>query len=514
MSSFVGAKLQLDCGPSVGTFVGTIVDVSDEKLTLKNALRNGLPSDTGLVTLHRSSIVSITMLRSPGEQASDSTVSTASTTLQQVKDKENKIDHRVIEASLQEKTQQQQQQQQARREAARERLMSIPNATPVYICQNSPICPGKGGGGSGGNGQNGRHKGSEASKPKGVNGSGDFTTSNGRSNKDRNLPVSPTGRRQVNSGGNPATHQHVRARSELVTNYISCVNNSIGATNNTTSSSSPTTPNGIAVDQSESTVWFLANGDSDLRVPAVSDHFLETVLLAAEKLGLSMARMAECCGRSVADFLINQIASPYPLYQQTRQLNQLSLQSQQQHRQNLQFAVIIGGGRRGQFGLAAARHLASRGASVCAYITATDPVDRDQLGQEIRLYRSTGCPLVEHSRDLPWILDCVLLASDQVDSPAHPLAQWFRACRAPLACLAPPAGNPACLSPRYNIHCCLPIAPSTTTAASSTSSKLGANYLCDLGVTRDAFQAAGLRGFAPGGLFNLGSVVHLVPSLK
>uniref|UniRef100_A0A1I8GDP4 LSM14 domain-containing protein n=1 Tax=Macrostomum lignano TaxID=282301 RepID=A0A1I8GDP4_9PLAT len=302
---FVGAKLQLDCGPSVGTFVGTIVDVSDEKLTLKNALRNGLPSDTGLVTLHRSSIVSITMLRSPGEQASDSTVSTASTTLQQVKDKENKIDHRVIEASLQEKTQQQQQQQQARREAARERLMSIPNATPVYICQNSPICPGKGGGGSGGNGQNGRHKGSEASKPKGINSSGDLTTSNGRSNKDRNLPVSPTGRRQVNSGGNPATHQHVRARSELVTNYISCVNNSIGATNNTTSSSSPTMPNGIAVDQSGSTVWFLANGDSDLRVPAVSDHFLETVLLAAEKLGLSMARMAECCGRSVADFLVS-----------------------------------------------------------------------------------------------------------------------------------------------------------------------------------------------------------------
>uniref|UniRef100_A0A1I8GQ56 DFDF domain-containing protein n=1 Tax=Macrostomum lignano TaxID=282301 RepID=A0A1I8GQ56_9PLAT len=130
MGEFIGAQLQLDCGPLLGTFVGTVVDVSNEKVTLRDASRNGLPSDTSEVTLHRSSIVSIVMLQSKDALAAAATTSASTETAKQQPKKQQLTATSASATSAA---------AIAKQQRTAEKLMSIPNATPAYICSSPPV---------------------------------------------------------------------------------------------------------------------------------------------------------------------------------------------------------------------------------------------------------------------------------------------------------------------------------------------------------------------------------------
>ncbi|PAA50931.1 hypothetical protein BOX15_Mlig003584g1, partial [Macrostomum lignano] len=525
MGEFIGAQLQLDCGPLLGTFVGTVVDVSNEKVTLRDASRNGLPSDTSEVTLHRSSIVSIVMLQSKDALAAAATTSASTETAKQQPKKQQLTATSASATSAA---------AIAKQQRTAEKLMSIPNATPAYICSSPPVKAPSHFSGSNkkkqqqpkdspmqqqqqqrgvtptrktpiGEQQYRQQQDTSASVP-GNNGGSAFVPYRGSKLPQQNASAQkqqPRHNAFSMSAGDMMDDFDFEGNLALFDKqaFYAMVDSGQTPEPDLVRTAQPPQPEPkLRPDQSVLLPGGAAPAapsiqvpckvdcqfatDVGLPVPSVTEELRVAVLSAADKAGLTAARLAEAFGRSASEFLVQQMGGAS------------RLQPGNQH-QLPQVAVLVGPGRRGLMGLSMARHLANKEVRVHVYCSERELAASSELAQEVQLFRTTGCPVVHSCRDLPWLLDYIVLATSEPDSPEHTLALWCRSNRAPVVGVCPQQRNPARLECKINLQYCLPV---------PVDAGYGSTYLVDAGITKHVYRQVGILYASP---FGHRSVVQL-----
>lgn len=217
--------------------------------------------------------------------------------------------------------------------------------------------------------------------------------------------------------------------------------------------------------------------DDGLIIPSISKALRESLLEAAEKVGLTFERRVELFGTAASEIAIQLIGGGHRLH--PNNMHQLPT-----------VVVLCGPHKQGAAGINTARQLTSHGVRTIVYCTSLEAPD---IKKELSLYMLTRNKTITIVPELPNNTDLIICALfDNSDYPkSYPLlAEWVKKNRAPVLALDPPSSGIPGILPKISLLPVLPLSHSSTN---------GQLYLANLGFPVDIFNEVGIKYRSPFG---------------
>lgn len=216
--------------------------------------------------------------------------------------------------------------------------------------------------------------------------------------------------------------------------------------------------------------------DDGLIIPSITLDLYRQLIGAADRLGISWDRRVELLGRAGAEITLQLLGgghrmSPHNVHQWPT------------------VVALCGPHRSGAAGVNCARQLSSHGVKTVVFIENSEDVS---LLQELSLYKLTGNKVETKVKNLPSLVDLILVALSEENSPrtVTVVARWASTNRAPILAIEPPsAGTPGILS-KFSLLGGLPL---------SHSADNGRLYLCNLALPNKVFSEVGITYGSPFG---------------
>ncbi|CAL7936515.1 unnamed protein product [Xylocopa violacea] len=216
--------------------------------------------------------------------------------------------------------------------------------------------------------------------------------------------------------------------------------------------------------------------DNGLIIPSITLNLHRQLIGAADRLGISWERRVELLGRAGAEIILQLLGG-------SRRLNPNNAH------QWPTVVALCGPHRSGAAGVNCARQLSSHGVKTILFVENSEDVF---LLQELSLYKLTGNKVETKVKNLPSVVDLILVALCDENSPKTiaPIARWANSNRAPILAIEPPAtGTPGILS-KFSLLGGLPLSHSVDN---------GRLYLCNLALPNKVYADVGITYRSPFG---------------
>ncbi|XP_017758668.1 PREDICTED: enhancer of mRNA-decapping protein 3 [Eufriesea mexicana] len=216
--------------------------------------------------------------------------------------------------------------------------------------------------------------------------------------------------------------------------------------------------------------------DNGLIIPSITLNLHRQLIGAADRLGISWERRVELLGRAGTEIILQLLGGSHRL-------------NPNNAHQWPTVIALCGPHRSGAAGVNCARQLSSYGIKTIVFVENSEDVF---LLQELSLYKLTGNKVETKLKNLPSVVDLILVALCDENSPRMitPIAKWANSNRAPILAIDPPAtGTPGILS-KYSLLGGLPL---------SHSMDNGKLYLCNLALPNEVYADVGITYRSPFG---------------
>ncbi|KAL0134504.1 hypothetical protein PUN28_001353 [Cardiocondyla obscurior] len=216
--------------------------------------------------------------------------------------------------------------------------------------------------------------------------------------------------------------------------------------------------------------------DNGLVIPSITLNLHRQLIGAADRLGISWERRVELLGRAGAELTLQLLGGSHRL-------------NPNNAHQWPTVVALCGPHRSGAAGINCARQLSGHGVKTIVFVENTEDVF---LLQELSLYRLTENKVETKVKNLPSLVDLILVALCDEDSPRMitPIARWANSNRAPVLAIEPPAtGTPGILS-KFSLLGALPLSHSVDN---------GRLYLCNLALPNKVYSDVGITYRSPFG---------------
>lgn len=216
--------------------------------------------------------------------------------------------------------------------------------------------------------------------------------------------------------------------------------------------------------------------DNGLIIPSITLNLHRQLIGAADRFGISWERRVELLGRAGAEIILQLLGG-------SRRLNPNNAH------QWPTVVALCGAHRSGAAGVNCARQLSSHGVKTIVFVENSEDVF---LLQELSLYKLTGNKVETKVKNLPTVVDLILVALCDENSPRMitPIARWANSNRATILAIEPPAtGTPGILS-KFSLLGGLPLAHSLDN---------GRLYLCNLALPNKVYADVGITYRSPFG---------------
>ncbi|KAM0737281.1 Enhancer of mRNA-decapping protein 3 [Formica fusca] len=216
--------------------------------------------------------------------------------------------------------------------------------------------------------------------------------------------------------------------------------------------------------------------DNGLVIPSITLNLHRQLIGAADRLGISWERRVELLGRAGAELILQLLGGSHRL-------------NPNNAHQWPTVVALCGPHRSGAAGINCARQLSSHGVKTIVFVESAEDVF---LLQELSLYRLTENKVETKVKNLPSLVDLILVALCDEDSPRviTPIARWANSNRAPVLAIEPPAtGTPGILS-KFSLLGALPLSHSVDN---------GRLYLCNLALPNKVYSDVGITYKSPFG---------------
>lgn len=216
--------------------------------------------------------------------------------------------------------------------------------------------------------------------------------------------------------------------------------------------------------------------DNGLVIPSITLNLHRQLIGAADRLGISWERRVELLGRAGAELILQLLGGSHRL-------------NPNNAHQWPTVVALCGPHRSGAAGINCARQLSSHGVKTIVFVENAEDVF---LLQELSLYRLTENKVETKVKNLPSLVDLILVALCDEDSPRiiTPIARWANSNRAPVLAIEPPAiGTPGILS-KFSLLGALPLSHSVDN---------GRLYLCNLALPNKVYSDVSITYKSPFG---------------
>ncbi|XP_076236354.1 enhancer of mRNA-decapping protein 3 [Calliopsis andreniformis] len=216
--------------------------------------------------------------------------------------------------------------------------------------------------------------------------------------------------------------------------------------------------------------------DNGLIIPSITLSLHRQLIGAADRLGISWERRVELLGRAGAEIILQLLGGSHRL-------------NPNNAHQWPTVVALCGPHRSGAAGVNCARQLSSHGVKTIVFVENSEDVF---LLQELSLYKLTGNKVETKVKNLPTLVDLILVALCDENSPRMitPIARWANSNRAPILAIEPPAtGTPGILS-KFSLLGGLPLSHSVDN---------GRLYLCNLALPNKVYEDVGITYRSPFG---------------
>ncbi|XP_020277841.1 enhancer of mRNA-decapping protein 3 isoform X2 [Pseudomyrmex gracilis] len=216
--------------------------------------------------------------------------------------------------------------------------------------------------------------------------------------------------------------------------------------------------------------------DNGLVIPSITLNLHRQLIGAADRLGISWERRVELLGRAGAELTLQLLGGSYRL-------------NPNNAHQWPTVVALCGPHRSGAAGINCARQLSGHGVKTIVFVENAEDVF---LLQELSLYRLTENKVETKVKNLPSMVDLILVALCDEDSPKTitPIARWANSNRAPVLAIEPPAtGTPGILS-KFSLLGALPLSHSVDN---------GRLYLCNLALPNKVYTDVNITYKSPFG---------------
>ncbi|PBC34583.1 enhancer of mRNA-decapping protein 3 [Apis laboriosa] len=216
--------------------------------------------------------------------------------------------------------------------------------------------------------------------------------------------------------------------------------------------------------------------DNGLIIPSITLNLHRQLIGAADRLGISWERRVELLGRAGAEITLQLLGGSH------------RLDPNNAHQWPTVIA-LCGPHRSGAAGVNCARQLSSHGIKTIVFVENSEDVF---LLQELSLYKLTGNKVETKFKNLPSMVDLIIVALCDENSPRMitPIAKWASNNRAPILAIEPPAtGTPGILS-KCSLLGGLPLSHSVDN---------GKLYLCNLALPNEVYADVGITYRSPFG---------------
>ncbi|XP_072755611.1 enhancer of mRNA-decapping protein 3 [Anoplolepis gracilipes] len=216
--------------------------------------------------------------------------------------------------------------------------------------------------------------------------------------------------------------------------------------------------------------------DNGLVIPSITLNLHRQLIGAADRLGISWERRVELLGRAGTELILQLLGGSHRL-------------NPNNAHQWPTVVALCGPHRSGAAGINCARQLSSHGVKTIVFVENAEDVF---LLQELSLYRLTENKVETKVKNLPSLVDLILVALCDEDSPRiiTPIARWANSNRAPVLAIEPPAtGTPGILS-KFSLLGALPLSHSVDN---------GRLYLCNLALPNKVYSDVGITYKSPFG---------------
>lgn len=216
--------------------------------------------------------------------------------------------------------------------------------------------------------------------------------------------------------------------------------------------------------------------DNGLVIPSITLNLHRQLIGTADRLGISWERRVELLGRAGAELILQLLGGSH------------RLDPNNAHQWPTVIA-LCGPHRSGAAGINCARQLSSYGVKTIVFVENAEDVF---LLQELSLYKLTDNKVETKIKNLPTLVDMVVVALCDEDSPRiiSPIAKWASSNRAPVLAIEPPATGTPGIPSRFSLVGALPL---------SHCIDNGRLYLCNLALPNRVYSDVGITYRSPFG---------------
>ncbi|XP_078047675.1 enhancer of mRNA-decapping protein 3 [Augochlora pura] len=216
--------------------------------------------------------------------------------------------------------------------------------------------------------------------------------------------------------------------------------------------------------------------DNGLIIPSITLSLHRQLMGAADRFGISWERRVELFGRAGAEIILQLLGGSHRL-------------NPNNAHQWPTVVALCGPHRSGAVGVNCARQLSSHGVKTIVFVENSEDFS---LLQELSLYKLTGNKVETKVKNLPSVVDLILVSLCDENSPRMitPIARWANSNRAPILAIEPPAtGTPGIIS-KFSLLGGLPLSHSVDN---------GRLYLCNLALPNKVYADVDISYMSPFG---------------
>ncbi|XP_043469235.1 enhancer of mRNA-decapping protein 3 [Leptopilina heterotoma] len=216
--------------------------------------------------------------------------------------------------------------------------------------------------------------------------------------------------------------------------------------------------------------------DDGLIIPSITLDLHRQLIGAADRFGITWERRVELFGRAGTEIILQLLGGGHRF-------------NPNNAHQRPTVVALCGPHRSGAAGVNCARQLSSHGVKTIVFIENSEDVF---LLQELSLYKLTNNKVESDVKNLPPVVDLIIMALCEENSPrtVTAVAKWANNNRAPILAIEPPSsGTPGVLS-KYSLLSALPLAHSTDN---------GRLYMLNLALPNKVFLDVGITYRSPFG---------------
>lgn len=216
--------------------------------------------------------------------------------------------------------------------------------------------------------------------------------------------------------------------------------------------------------------------DNGLIIPSITLNLHRQLIGAADRLGISWERRVELLGRAGAEIILQLLGGSHRL-------------NPKNAHQWPTVVALCGPHRSGAAGVNCARQLSSHGVKTIVFVENSEDIF---LLQELSLYRLTGNMVESKIKNLPPVVDLILVALCDENSPTliTPVAKWASSKRAPILAIEPPSTGTPGITSKFSLLGGLPLSHTVDN---------GRLYLCNLALPNNVFADVGITYRSPFG---------------